>query len=121
MRSGPACETKRAQPTCDDVLSLGGGALLPVARPAASSINDGAAAQHSRRERKSAVRRTRPPARWKAARARGRARSSAARAAYLLLGVNPDFRVNVYQMAPIGKLQYTVGAELFKTCLPVPA
>jgi acetamidase/formamidase len=43
------------------------------------------------------------------------------RAAYLLLGVNPDFRVNVYQMAPIGKLQYTVGAELFKTCLPVPA
>lgn len=40
------------------------------------------------------------------------------RAAYLLLGVNPDFRVNVYQMAPIGKLQYTVGAELSKTCLP---
>ena len=40
------------------------------------------------------------------------------RAAYLLLGVNPDFRVNVYQMAPIAKLQYTVGAEILKNCLP---
>jgi amidase len=40
------------------------------------------------------------------------------RQAYLLLGVNPDFRVNVYQMAPIGKLQYTVGAEIAKTSLP---
>jgi hypothetical protein len=40
------------------------------------------------------------------------------RQAYLLLGVNPDFRVNVYQMALMGKLQYTVGAELFKSCLP---
>lgn len=40
------------------------------------------------------------------------------REAYLLLGVNPDFRVNVYQMALIGKLQYTVGAEILKRCLP---
>jgi acetamidase/formamidase len=40
------------------------------------------------------------------------------RQAYLLLGVNPDFRVNVYQMAPIGKLQYTIGAELLKSSLP---
>jgi len=40
------------------------------------------------------------------------------REAYLLLGVNPDFHVNVYQMAPIGKLQYTAGAELLKTGLP---
>lgn len=40
------------------------------------------------------------------------------REAYLLLGVNPDFRVNVYQMALIGNLQYTVGAEIFKRCLP---
>jgi acetamidase/formamidase len=40
------------------------------------------------------------------------------REAYLLLGVNPDFRVNVYQMALIGKLQYTVGAEIFNRCLP---
>jgi acetamidase/formamidase len=40
------------------------------------------------------------------------------REAYLLLGVNPDFRVNVYQMAAIGKLRYTVGAELLKRCLP---
>jgi amidase len=38
--------------------------------------------------------------------------------AYLLLGVNPDFRVNVYQMAFIGKLQYTVGAEILKSSLP---
>ena len=40
------------------------------------------------------------------------------RQAYLLVGVNPDFRVNVYQMAPIGKLQYTVGAEILKSSLP---
>jgi acetamidase/formamidase len=40
------------------------------------------------------------------------------REAYLLLGVNPDFRVNVYQMALIGNLQYTVGAEIFNRCLP---
>ena len=39
------------------------------------------------------------------------------RQAYLLLGVNPDFRVNVYQMALMGKLQYTVGAEIAKACL----
>jgi len=43
------------------------------------------------------------------------------REAYLLLGVNPDFRVNVYQMAPIGKLQFTVGAEIFKSSLPKSA
>ena len=40
------------------------------------------------------------------------------RQAYLLVGVNPDFRMNVYQMAPIGKLQYTVGAEILKASLP---
>ncbi len=40
------------------------------------------------------------------------------REAYLLLGVNPDFRVNVYQMAPIARLQYTVGAEVAKESLP---
>ena len=39
------------------------------------------------------------------------------RKAYLLLGVSPDFRVNVYQMALMGKLQYTVGAELLKGAL----
>ena len=39
------------------------------------------------------------------------------RKAYLLIGVNPDFRVNIYQMALIGKLQYTVGAEIPKQCL----
>ena len=40
------------------------------------------------------------------------------RQAYLLLGVNPDFQVNVYQMALMGKLQYTVGAEISKRSLP---
>ncbi len=40
------------------------------------------------------------------------------RQAYLLLGVNPDFHVNVYQMALMGKLQYTVGAEILKKSLP---
>ena len=40
------------------------------------------------------------------------------RQAYLLLGVNPGFRVHVYQMTPIGKLQYTVGAEILKSSLP---
>ncbi len=36
------------------------------------------------------------------------------RVAYLLLGVNPDFHIHVYQMAPIDKLRYTVGAEIMK-------
>jgi acetamidase/formamidase len=40
------------------------------------------------------------------------------RTAYLLLGVNPDFRINVYQMALMGRLQYTVGAEIAKKSLP---
>ena len=40
------------------------------------------------------------------------------RAAYLLIGVNPDFRVNVYQMAPIANLQYTAGAEILKKSIP---
>jgi amidase len=39
------------------------------------------------------------------------------RQAYLLLGINPDFHVNIYQMALVGKLQYTVGAEISKKCL----
>jgi acetamidase/formamidase len=42
------------------------------------------------------------------------------RQAYLLLGVNPDFRINVYQMALMAKLQYTVGAEILKRSLPHP-
>lgn len=40
------------------------------------------------------------------------------REAYLLLGVNPDFKVNVYQMAAVGRLQFTVGAEIMKVTLP---
>jgi hypothetical protein len=26
--------------------------------------------------------------------------------------INPDFRVNVYQMVRLGRIQYTVGAEI---------
>ena len=40
------------------------------------------------------------------------------RMAYLLLGVKPDFHVNAYQMALIGKLHYTEGAEILRTSLP---
>ena len=39
------------------------------------------------------------------------------RQAYLLLGINPDFHINVYQMALMDKIQYTVGAEILKTSL----
>jgi len=34
------------------------------------------------------------------------------RIAYMHASVNPDFRVNVYQMVRIGRIQYTVGAEI---------
>jgi len=44
--------------------------------------------------------------------------SCSERMAYLLIGVNPDFRVNVYQMAPIANLQYTAGAEIMKRSIP---
>jgi acetamidase/formamidase len=40
------------------------------------------------------------------------------RQAYVLLGVNPEFRVNVYQMVLMGQLQYTVGAEISRSSLP---
>lgn len=40
------------------------------------------------------------------------------RQAYLLLGISPDFRVHVYQMAPIDRMRYTVGAEISRHCLP---
>jgi amidase len=43
------------------------------------------------------------------------------REAYLLLGVNPDFHIHVYQMAAIDKLRYTVGAEILKRSLPQQA
>lgn len=32
--------------------------------------------------------------------------------AYMHLCINPDVRVNVYQMIPVGRIQYTVGAEI---------
>lgn len=38
--------------------------------------------------------------------------------AYCLVGTCPDFRVNLYQMVRIGKLQYVAGAELPKRYLP---
>ena len=34
------------------------------------------------------------------------------RDAYMHMCINPEFRVNVYQMVKIGRIQYTVGAEL---------
>ena len=40
-----------------------------------------------------------------------------AREAYLMTSINPDFRVNVYQMAKVGRLRYTVGAEIPKRYL----
>ncbi len=40
--------------------------------------------------------------------------------AYLFTTVNPDFRVHVYQMVRIDKINYTAGAELPKRYLPQP-
>jgi len=37
--------------------------------------------------------------------------------AYMHPSINPDFRVNVYQMVRLGRLQYTVGAEIPKKYL----
>lgn len=37
--------------------------------------------------------------------------------AYCLVGTCPDFRINIYQMVRIGKLQYVAGAELPKRYL----
>ena len=40
-----------------------------------------------------------------------------ARDAYIQISVNPGFRINIYQMVSLGKLQYTVGAEFPKKYL----
>lgn len=40
-----------------------------------------------------------------------------ARDAYILISVSSDFRINIYQMAKLGHLQYTVGAEIPKAYL----
>lgn len=37
-----------------------------------------------------------------------------ARDAYILLSVSPEFKINIYQMVKIGRLQYTAGAEVPK-------
>jgi len=34
------------------------------------------------------------------------------REAYMHACINPEFRVNVYQMVRLGRIQYTVGAEM---------
>lgn len=39
------------------------------------------------------------------------------REAYMHTAVNPEFRVNVYQMVAVGSLEYTVGAEIPKKYL----
>ncbi len=36
---------------------------------------------------------------------------------YIHISTNPDFRINVYQMVPIGRINYTVGAEIPKKYL----
>lgn len=41
--------------------------------------------------------------------------------AFLQVEVNPEFRINVYQCVRLGRLNFTVGAELPKTSLPEPA
>ena len=40
-----------------------------------------------------------------------------ARDAYIQIAINPGFRINIYQMVALGKLQYTVGAEFPKEYL----
>jgi len=39
------------------------------------------------------------------------------RDAYILISVNPHFRINIYQMVKLGKINYTVGAEFPKAYL----
>ncbi len=39
------------------------------------------------------------------------------RDAYIQITINPGFRINIYQMVALGKLQYTVGAEFPKKYL----
>jgi len=39
------------------------------------------------------------------------------REAYMHVCINPDFRVNTYQMVKLGRIQYTVGAEIPKKYL----
>ena len=39
------------------------------------------------------------------------------RDAYFQLSVNPDFKINIYQMVKAYRLQYTVGAEFPKKYL----
>ena len=39
------------------------------------------------------------------------------RDAYIQISINPGFRINIYQMVPMGKLLYTVGAEFPKKYL----
>ena len=36
---------------------------------------------------------------------------------YMLITINPNFRINIYQMAKLGGLRYTVGVEFPKECL----
>ena len=44
------------------------------------------------------------------------------RDAYMHVCINPDFRINVYQMVRLGRLQYTAGAEIPKKYLvPSPS
>ena len=40
--------------------------------------------------------------------------------AYCLVSTCPDFRINVYQMCKLGKLNYVAGAEIPRRYLPIP-
>lgn len=40
------------------------------------------------------------------------------REAYLNMGLNPKVRINVYQMTPVGRINYTVGVQFPKESLP---
>ena len=39
------------------------------------------------------------------------------RESYMHVCINPEFRVNIYQMVRIGRIQYTVGVEIPKKYL----
>jgi len=41
----------------------------------------------------------------------------AIRRAIIHISANPDFRINVYQMTPVGRINFTVGAEIPKKYL----
>ena len=39
------------------------------------------------------------------------------RDAYILITINPEFRINIYQMAKLSRIEYAIGAEFPKKYL----